>query len=72
MSKPTHLISYLLHDHPHTVEIAAESAELTLEQARLRLNSIHTFEWPNEFADVQVTPITQTGCPPSTSRRAQG
>ncbi|HZX18069.1 MAG TPA: hypothetical protein VFF22_14560 [Pseudomonas sp.] len=71
MSKPTHLISYLLHDHPHTVEIAAESAELTLEQARLRLNSIHTFEWPNEFSDVQVTPIAQPGGTTS-SPRAQG
>ncbi|WP_339523924.1 hypothetical protein [Pseudomonas sp. EA_35y_Pfl2_R111] len=71
MSKPTHLISYNLHNHPHAVEIEAESAELTLDQARLRLNSIHTFEWPNEITDVQVTPIAQQDRT-TVSRHAQG
>ena len=57
MSTPTHLISYLLHNHPHDVAVASDSDVLTLEQARLRLNSIHTFEWPSEITDVQVTPL---------------
>ena len=71
MSKATHVISYNLHNHSHAVEVEAESAELTLDQARLRLNSIHTFEWPNEITDVQVKPIAQQDCTPA-SRHAQG
>lgn len=57
MSKRLHLISYILHNQPQTVEVETNNDEMTPEQARLYLNTIHTFEWPNEITDVQVTRI---------------
>lgn len=58
-SKPIHLISYILHNQPHTVQVESDSDELTPDQARFYLNAIHTFEWPSEITDVQVTRVSQ-------------
>lgn len=57
MAKPLHLISYILHNQPHSVEVESDREQLTPEQARVYLSVLHTFEWPNEFTDVQVTRI---------------
>ncbi|MFV9657623.1 hypothetical protein ACNFCK_22275 [Pseudomonas sp. NY15366] len=57
MAKPLHLISYILHNQPHSVEVESDREQLTPDQARFYLSALHTFEWPNEFTDVQVTRI---------------
>ncbi|WAJ35520.1 hypothetical protein OU800_12800 [Pseudomonas sp. GOM7] len=57
MAKPLHLISYILHNQPHSVEVESNREQITPEQARVYLSALHTFEWPNEFTDIQVTRI---------------
>ncbi|ARS48964.1 MULTISPECIES: hypothetical protein [Pseudomonadaceae] len=57
MAKPLHLISYILNNQPHSVEVESDREELTPDQARCYLSALHTFEWPDEFTDVQVTRI---------------
>lgn len=59
MAKPLHLISYTLHDQSHSVEVESDREQLTPYQARFYLSALHTFEWPSEFSDVQVTRIQQ-------------
>ncbi|MGE8360296.1 hypothetical protein [Pseudomonas sp.] len=59
-TKPVHLISYILHNQPHSVEVEADSEQLTPDEARFYLHSIHTFEWPNEITDIQVTRISHS------------
>lgn len=61
MSKPTHLISYILHNHPHDTMVESASEVLTPEQARLHLNTLHTFEWPSDITDVRVTSLSAQG-----------
>lgn len=57
MAKPLHLISYILHNQPQSVEVESDREQITPDQARFYLSALHTFEWPNEFTDVQVTRI---------------
>ncbi|WP_061239388.1 hypothetical protein [Ectopseudomonas composti] len=59
MAKPLHLISYTLHDRSHSVEVESDREQLTPYQARFYLSALHTFEWPSEFRNVQVTRILQ-------------
>lgn len=57
MARQLHLISYILHNEPHSVEVESDREQLTPAQARAYLSALHTFEWPHEFTDVQVTRI---------------
>jgi hypothetical protein len=65
MNMTKYVIHYILHNEPHSVEVECDKEELTLDQARAYLNSIHCFEWPNDFIDVQVARILPppTGAP---------
>jgi hypothetical protein len=65
MPKPTHLLSYMLRSQHHLVEVESDSKELSVEQARLHLNAIHPFDWPNEITHVRVWRIRDKECPAS-------
>lgn len=69
--KAKHLISYILHNEPHSVEVESDKEELTPDQARRYLNTIHCFEWPNEFSDVQVTRVLHSKGAPSPAHHVQ-